>query len=92
MFESAARTKAPGRQCDAESDRIARYAEIGRCLDEASSARQALETEEAELTARRQAHEESWQSLWGPRFPVVSGPAIYSVARVIHAAVAAVVR
>jgi uncharacterized protein YhaN len=51
---------------DAESDRLARHAEIERRLAQANKATQALAAEESDLAARRAAHDESWQALWRP--------------------------
>ncbi len=49
---------------DAESDRLARHAEIARRLDAADKAMQALAAAEADLSARRAAHDANWQALW----------------------------
>jgi uncharacterized protein YhaN len=49
---------------DAESDRLARHAEIERRLDKANKAIQVLTADAADLADRRAAHNENWQRLW----------------------------
>jgi uncharacterized protein YhaN len=60
---------------DAESDRLARHAETERRLAQANKTTQALAAEEADLAARRAAHDEAWQALWHPTGVVPGAPA-----------------